>query len=100
MKDLFAFRQTSDLLFTSIMLLCAVLIPVWLFRIRTKGLSAYFMASAFATLGLLTYATQQEASAPIRYTLGGLLFVLLIGDFVARAARQSRDEYAKKKDQT
>ncbi len=80
-----------QLFLSAAMLVCALMIVVWLFRIRSKGASAYLMASAFAVFAGLLYAIKQEASTPIRVVLGIVLALLLGADVAVRASRQARE---------
>ncbi len=79
-----------DLFFSVGMFICAAMIVLWLFRIKTKGASAYLMAGAFATFGLLLYSLKSDASRPVITALIILLAALLIGDAYARSARNAQ----------
>lgn len=82
--------QGYDLFFSVGMFICAAMIVLWLFRIKSRGASAYLMAGAFATFGLLLYSLKSDASRPVLATLIILLVTLLISDAYARSARSAQ----------
>ncbi len=73
------------------MLVCSLMAIVWLLRIRSKGATAYLMASAFVVFAALLYAIREEGAMWIRYVLGSALALLLGADVAYRAARQAAD---------
>ena len=66
----------------------AVMIVVWLMRIKSKGATAYLMATAFAIFGGLAIAIKYEAPEWLTGSLMGILVVLLVADIGVRNARK------------
>lgn len=64
---------------------------IWVFRIKSRGATAYLMASAFVVFAGFVYSIKQEAGMPIRIGLGVILALLLGADVAVRAARQARE---------
>lgn len=70
------------------MLVCAVMTVIWLFRVKSKGPTAWIMAAAFVAMGGLMYAIQQAAAGWVIWSLAGLLVLLLVLDAAVRAANR------------
>lgn len=79
------------------MILSALMILVWLLRVKTAGLTAYLMASAFAVFGLLTYLFINQRLVWVQVTLAALLVLLLAGDFAVRSGREYRKRHGKER---
>jgi hypothetical protein len=68
---------------------CAAMSVVSGLRYRSKGASALCMATGFAALGALMLAWRAGSPPLVIGALGALLFVSMVGDFFARAAREA-----------
>lgn len=71
------------------MVLCALMILVWVARLRSRGATAVLMAAAFAAFGALLYAISVEAGIWVRVALSALVGALLLADFAVRARNQT-----------
>jgi hypothetical protein len=71
-------------------LVCAIMIVVWTFRLRSRGLSAYLMSTAFVVLGALFVALRREAPTWVIATLAISLAMVLGADVVVRSAEHYR----------
>lgn len=83
--------MSFDLFYSVGMLICALMIVVWLLRVRSKGLGAWLMASAFAVFGFLLFAMKNEAPRSLLIGLGVSLFALLVGDAAVRLRNQGKE---------
>jgi hypothetical protein len=70
--------------------LCAIMMIVHLFRIKSKGASAWILSAAFGIAGLECFAIRERAPDWQMITLAVILFGLLVGDFVARSAKNEK----------
>ena len=71
------------------MVVCAIMIILWLFRIKKWGATAYLMSTAFAVLGILIYCIKLDLDVRWLIALGVLLGLLLIMDIGVRLFHQS-----------
>lgn len=71
-------------------LVCAIMIIVWVFRLRSRGLSGYLMSTAFVVLGALFVALRQEAPRWVIATLAISLAIVLGADVAVRSAEHYR----------
>ncbi|HRF60498.1 MAG TPA: hypothetical protein PLH94_11385 [Fimbriimonadaceae bacterium] len=85
-------REYLDAVLIGAVFLSALMVLVWLLRLKTQGARAYVMASAFAVLGFLALAFRSEQSPALIYGLGGLLGILLVADVIIKIGRQARKE--------
>ena len=70
--------------------ICAVMAVVSSLRFKTRGVSAYIMAFAFAVLGTAMLLVYVRAPMPL-IVLSGVLLILLLGaDFAARASQATK----------
>jgi len=83
-------RELYDAFFSGGILVCAVMIVVWVFRLRSRGASGYLMSLAFAVLGALFFALRQDAPVWVIATLAVALAVLLGADVAVRSAEHYR----------
>lgn len=83
--------QLVDAMLTGGVFLSALMILVWLVRLKSQGSRAYVMASAFACMGCLILAYKQSLPDPVLWVLGVLLAGLLIADFIIKAGRQFKE---------
>jgi hypothetical protein len=72
------------------MILCCLMALISLARIKSKGGSAYFQASSYIAMAAALYLLKNDAD--VNLIAGAFVVVvgLLVGDFVYRAAKQSR----------
>lgn len=80
-----------DAMLTGGVFLSALMILVWLARLKSQGSRAYVMASAFACMGSLILAYKQSLPDPVLWLLGVLLAGLLIADLIIKAGRQFKE---------
>jgi hypothetical protein len=73
--------------YTGGIVLCALMAVVWLFRIKSKGATAWLMAAAFLALGALFFAFRDQWPLGLQIGIGALVLVLLVADGVVRAGR-------------
>lgn len=80
-----------DAMLTGGVFLSALMILVWLARLKSQGSRAYVMASAFACMGCLILAYKQSLPDSVLWLLGVLLAGLLIADLIIKAGRQFKE---------
>ena len=83
--------ELVDAMLTGGVLLSALMILVWLARLKSQGARAYVMASAFACMGGLILAFKQGLSPILLWTLGVLVLGFLIADMVIKLGRQAKE---------
>lgn len=83
--------ELVDAMLTGGVFLSALMILVWLARLKSQGSRAYVMASAFACMGCLILAYKQSLPDPVLWLLGVLLAGLLIADLIIKAGRQFKE---------
>lgn len=83
--------ELVDAMLTGGVFLCALMILVWLVRLKSQGSRAYVMASAFACMGCLILAFKQSLPAYVLWVLGLLLIGFLIADLIIKAGRQAKE---------
>ena len=83
--------QLVDAMLTGGVLLSALMILVWLVRLKSQGARAYVMASAFACMGCLILAFQQALPTVVLWILGFMLIGFLIADLIIKAGRQVKE---------
>lgn len=83
--------ELVDAMLTGGVFLSALMILVWLARLKSQGSRAYVMASAFACMGCLILAYKQSLPDPVLWVLGVLLAGLLIADLIIKAGRQFKE---------
>lgn len=71
-------------------ILCAIMVAVLFFRLKTRGKSAYVMATAFAVMAFLLYGIEKSWTALWLNGLGVLLGILLVLDFLIRLIEQNK----------
>ena len=69
--------------------LCLVLAIVNAMRLRSRGIAAYFLSGACLAFGGAMLLYRAEADSRLVTLVGSLAFVMLVGDFVARARDRS-----------
>lgn len=74
-----------DPVFLSAAVLCAIMAVVSLFRRKSRGTSALFMAAAFLVLGLALLLLRARAPLPVLAVTGVVLVALLGAEFAFRA---------------
>jgi len=84
-------REYYQIFLNVAMAVSSLMAIVWLMRIRSKGTTAYLMASAFVVFSGLLFATKVEAPIGFKVALGILLALLLGADVAVRAARQAEE---------
>lgn len=72
--------------------ICAVMAVVSSLRFKSRGISAYLMALAFATLGGCMLLVYLRAPTPVILASIVILVVLLIADFAARSSHAANKE--------
>lgn len=83
MKD-----QDIALFFTCGSVVCIIMAIVNVMRYKSRGLSAYFLAAAFVSLGFLFIALLQKWPRFVMAILGVMIAVSLVGDFIIRSANR------------
>ena len=83
--------ELVDAMLTGGVLLSALMIHVWLARLKSQGARAYVMASAFACMGGLILAFKQGLSPLLLWSLGILIFGCLVADLVIKLGRQAKE---------
>lgn len=83
--------ELVDAMLTGGVFLSALMILVWLARLKSQGSRAYVMASAFACMGCLILAYKQSLPDSVLWLLGVLLAGLLIADLIIKAGRQFKE---------
>ncbi|MBX7131616.1 MAG: hypothetical protein K1X67_02945 [Fimbriimonadaceae bacterium] len=83
--------ELVDAMLTGGVFLSALMILVWLARLKSQGARAYVMASAFACMGGLILALKQGLSPVLLWSLGVLVFGCLVADFVIKLGRQAKE---------
>lgn len=78
-------RSEFEFFLTCAMAVCAAMAVVTLFRVRKRGVSAYFLAAGFIALGFLLYGFHENWSKQAMALSGGALVICLVGDFLIRA---------------
>ena len=72
--------------------ICAIMAVVSSLRYKSRGVSAYIMAFAFAVLGAAMLADFLQWPTPVMVGLIIVLVVLLGADFAARSAYQAKKD--------
>ncbi len=72
--------------------ICAVMAVVSSLRFKTRGVSAYIMALAFAVLGIAILLDYLRAPLALIYLSIAVLTLLLGVDFAARAAHRAKKD--------
>lgn len=88
-------REYLDAVLIGATFLSALMVVVWLLRLRTQGARAYVMAAAFAAMGFLALAYRTGQGEATIYGLGGLLGILLVADVIIKIGKQARKESGK-----
>lgn len=81
-----------DAFLTGGIALCALMIPVWLLRLKKRGATAYLMSSAFAVMGLLLSLLKFDAARSLVILCGIVLVLLLGADVAVRSSEQFQRE--------
>jgi hypothetical protein len=84
-------KQFFDSFLLGAMAISAIMVLIWLARAKSKGVSAYMMAGAFAAFGGMSFVLRNEGSQNVAWGLAVLLVLFLFGDFAARSARQAQE---------
>ena len=81
-----------DAFFGAATLICSIMIVVWLFRLKSKGVRAVLMALAFAVLG--GFAQLVRIGAPMPALIAAA--VVTVGLLAADALIRLKDQEAKR----
>jgi TRAP-type C4-dicarboxylate transport system permease small subunit len=70
------------------MILCALMVVFSILRVRSRGLSAWFLAASFAAMGTVLLGLRDSWSQTAVGICGTAVALCLVGDFLARAAKR------------
>jgi hypothetical protein len=79
--------QEVALFFKSGLVICIIMAIVNLFRYKSRGTSAYFLAGAFAALGFLFLSLVQKWPDFVMTILGIVIAGCLVVDFILRSGK-------------
>ncbi len=79
--------QQFQIFLSGAIFLCAAMIVVSLLRVRSRGPSSYFLALAFAAMGVLLNGFRLKWPPATLGVIGAALVGCLVGDFILRAVK-------------
>ncbi|HEY3781674.1 MAG TPA: hypothetical protein VGL56_11350 [Fimbriimonadaceae bacterium] len=79
--------QDIALFFTCGVVICIVMAVVNLLRFKSRGISAYFLAGAFAALGFLFMSMLQKWPDSIATIFAVIIAACLVVDFILRSGK-------------